>query len=669
VQSADGTFTLEDVPAGTWSVTVTAKGYQPARTSGVTVEEGGTADGVEVLITRGTTLKGRVSDATTGAGVANATVSTASAGSAAGRGPAPAAASDGDVTTDTDGNFEMEGVPTGKQLLHVSHPDYTDATQSVQVTDDGATVEVKLTAGGVLLGSVASDTGQPVPSANVTLVQAGAGGAGFGGGAVNQTNVTDAAGGFRFDHLASGRYTAEAALGSHTSAPSEVVLQAGQLPQTVALQLQLGITVQGTVSGLPATAINGTTVTAAGADSYFQSTRVGSDGHFEFDNVPAGVATLRGTATDPTGSTRSVTKQITTTADQPVITVDLVFDQGFTLSGRVSQAGQPISGAMVVANLQGGGGRQASATTDDGGSYQLTGLQAGTYTVSAMSAQAGASQRQTVEVSSDQTLDITFPSATVAGKVVDVDSSMPLANATVAIRSQDPGAAGGAGQRPATTDSTGQFSFSGLDDATYTLSTSKPDYQLDTRDAVASDQSSDALVVALKRSAGIGIKVMDGLAGVPLSSVTVRVLDPQSAPVFGPASIALDGNGQGEIPSLAPGTYTIIAAGAGYAPVRLDGVAVPSSMVTISLTPGGTLLIQAGPKTLAPGTATGTIATAAGQPALLSLFNMVGRIALSEPNLQLRNVPAGSYVLSLPAVEVSQAFVVNEGGSTIVQLP
>ena len=48
---------------------------------------------------------------------------------------------------------------------------------------------------------------------------------------------------------------------------------------------------------------------------------------------------------------------------------------------------------------------------------------------------------------------------------------------------------------------------------------------------------------------------------------------------------------------------------------------------------------------------------------------MVGRIALSEPNLQLRNVPAGSYVLSLPAVEVSQAFVVNEGGSTIVQLP
>ena len=124
------------------------------------------------------------------------------------------------MTTDADGNFELDGVATGKQMLHVSQPDYTDATQAVQVGDDGATVEVKMTAGGVLLGSVASQTGQPVASANVTLSQAGAGGFGFGGGAGGQTNVTDPTGQFRFDHLASGRYTVEAALGSNTSAPS-----------------------------------------------------------------------------------------------------------------------------------------------------------------------------------------------------------------------------------------------------------------------------------------------------------------------------------------------------------------------------------------------------------------------------------------------------------------
>ena len=134
-------------------------------------------------------------------------------------------------------------------------------------------------------------------------------------------------------------------------------------------------------------------------------------------------------------------------------------------------------------------------------------------------------------------------------------------------------------------------------------------------------------------------------------------------------SVSLDTSGQGEIPSLPPGTYSVIAGSSGYAPVRLDGVTVPSASVMIFLTPGGTILIQAGPKTLAQGTATGTITSAAGQPALLSLFNLQGRFAISEPDLQLHNVPPGSYVLSLPTVEVSQPFTVGEGGATIVQLP
>ncbi|MBZ5589249.1 MAG: carboxypeptidase regulatory-like domain-containing protein [Acidobacteriia bacterium] len=669
VESGDGTFALDDVPAGTWSVVVTAKGYQPGRTAGVEVAEGETDDGVEVRLAAGTTVKGHVVDGTSGAPVVNASVSIDSAGAARGRGPIPAEMRSGDITTDADGRFEIEGVATGKQPLHVTHPDYADATQIVQVADEGAVVEVRMTQGGVLAGTVASDTGQPVPGANVALNQAGSGGFGFGGGAGAQMNVTDTAGQFRFDHLGAGRYTVTASLGSHTSSPVEVVLQAGQSQQDLVLQLQVGVTIQGTVSGLPTTMVTGMTVGANGPDSYVQSMRLGADGAFEFDNVPLGVVTLRGTATDPTGSTRSTTKQVTTSADQPVLTVELAFDTGFSLSGRVTQAGQPVGGAMVFASLQGGGGRQASATTDDDGSYRLNDLQEGTYAVNAMSAQAGASRRQTVALDSDQTLDIVFPSAKIAGQVVDADSKMPLANASVTIRPQDPNATGGVGQRPATTDTSGQFSFTGLDEATYTLSTSRADYQVDTRDTTATAQGTDGLVTALKRAAGIGVKVQDGLSGVPLPSVMVRVFDGQGTPVFGPTSVSLDTSGQGEIPSLPPGTYSVIAGSSGYAPVRLDGVTVPSASVMIFLTPGGTILIQAGPKTLAQGTATGTITSAAGQPALLSLFNLQGRFAISEPDLQLHNVPPGSYVLSLPTVEVSQPFAVGEGGATTVQLP
>jgi len=184
----------------------------------------------------------------------------------------------------------------------------------------------------------------------------------------------------------------------------------------------------------------------------------------------------------------------------------------------------------------------------------------------------------------------------------------------------------------------------------------------------ATDSGGDALVIELSRAAGIPIKVVDGLAGVPLAGANVRVFTSSGAGVFGPAPITLDGNGQGEIPGLPPGTYTVVASASGYAAVRLDGINVPSSTVMVALVPGGTVVFQAGPKTLASGTATGTITTPAGQPATLSLMNIQGAFAISEPILQLRNVPPGSYVLTMPALSVAQSFIVGTGGTSTVTL-
>jgi protocatechuate 3,4-dioxygenase beta subunit len=674
VHSEEGAFTLDDVPAGTWSVAVTADGYQPAHTGGVVVEEGGVADGVEVKVTKGVVVKGHVTDASSGAPVANATVTFAQSGTPSGPPLLPGEAGGSELTTDADGRFEADGLAPGTHTVRVTHPDYTDASKSVEVAADGAAVEIQMSQGASIGGAVTSATGQPVVGADVVLAQAGGGGmrlGGLGGPGDGQPAVTDSAGRFSFDHLSAGRYTLTASLRSATSTPLDVVLQAGQSQDNLVLQLVVGSTIQGTVSGLPPEMLAGTTVAANGAEAYFQSTRVGADATFEFDNVPAGVVTLRGTATDASGSTRSVTKQVTASDDVPVLATQLVFDQGYTLSGTVTQGGQAVPAAMVFATLQGGGGRQASARTDDGGSYTLAGMQEGTYIVSAVSGLTGglASKRTTIAVTSDQTLDIAFPSGKIAGQVVDADSKTPLPDATVTVAAQDPNATGGVGMRPATTDSNGQFSFSNLDEGSYTLTASKPDYQLAQRSVSAADEGTDGLVVELSRGAGIAIQVLDGTYGVPLHAVMVRVLDGQGSPVYGPASIALDSNGQGEIPSLPPGGYTVIADASGYAASRRDGVVVPSPAVTIPLTPGGTVLVQAGAKTLDAGTASGTLTTAAGQPALLSLFNIQGRIAISEPNLTLPNLAPGAYVLSLPSAGVSKSFVVNEGSATTVQLP
>ena len=70
----DGAFVLEDVPAGRWSVEAFAAGYQSGSASGVEVGEGEAAEGVEIRLSRGGVVSGRVLESRTGRPVLDATV-------------------------------------------------------------------------------------------------------------------------------------------------------------------------------------------------------------------------------------------------------------------------------------------------------------------------------------------------------------------------------------------------------------------------------------------------------------------------------------------------------------------------------------------------------------------------------------------------------------------
>ncbi len=682
-QTEDGAFAIEDVPAGTWTVVLDAKGYQTARVASLAVDEGGTKDGVEVRATPGAVLKGRVSDAKTGRPVANASVSWEPAG-AGGGGPGgmfgrggPLGLDGGDeTTTDAEGAFTVEGIAPGRVKVTAKSPDYAEGSDVADVKEAGGAVEIKLASGGSVAGVVVSGN-QPVSGASVSL--AGAGEAGFGrilGG--GQTTTSDAAGRFVFDHLVAGRYSASAGLNGKSSNLSEVVLQTGDTRNDLVLSLSAGSTVQGIVSGLPDGWKSQTTVIATGVESFFATTKVGADGSFQVTGVPAGPVTLRAQAGDGMGTSRSATKQVTAADDVPLLQTEIVFDVGFTLSGRVTRASQPLANAMVVANLQGGGGRQATARTDESGAYALQGLQEGSYAVSATAdplTGGGASMvRQTVSLTGDQSLDLTFPTAKVAGLVTDADTKQPLADVTVSLSA--PPAANGSGgvQRMTQTDSTGRFQFMDIAPQAYTLNTSKPDYQYDKRAITAADDgSTENLAVELARGQGIEIQARDGLAGVPMRSVSVRVLDGSKATVY-TGAISLDSNGMGEITSLKPGGYSLFVNASGYATVYLAGVSVPSRALPVTLTPGGSADISVGPKSFVNGILRGTLRTAAGMPYPYTLFNTDGRLAITADATgqtgfrRLTNLAPGSYVLALDGGG-GTTFTVAEGGITPVKLP
>jgi hypothetical protein len=670
IHSEDGSFVLEDVPPGTWEVVAQAEGYQTAHVGGIAIEEGGTREGVELRLTRGSSIQGRIVDSSSGAPVLDASVTLVRPLGGGGPGGGPGAAAlallsgDADSRSDADGRFVIGGLAPGSYTVMARHPDYADSSALVEVKDGPAAVDLRLTAGGRVGGIVLSETNAPLAGAAVTLASGAAGGGGFGRGGFGggQSTVTDEGGRFRFTHLAAGRYTVEASLRGHQAPPVELILQAGEALENLTLSLASGARIRGVVSGLPSALQGGVVVAATGPAGYGASTRAGADGTFELTGAPVGPINLRATAGEPGGATRSATAQTIVAEGQDQAQVEIVFDIGFALSGTVTRNGQPVDVAMVMAALQGGGGRNASARTNAAGSYRLEGLAQGTYDVTVVPPGGGRPQRQTVTVADDTTLDVTIPTARLGGLVVEAGSRQPLADASVQIAAKDAAVPFGRG---ATSDSNGRFSLDDLDFIPYLLTVRKPGFEFQTREVSPTDGGED-LVFELVRGDSIGIEVRDLAFGVPVHAAQVRAVDAQGAVAFA-GNVTLDSEGRGQIPSLKAGAYAVGVYAAGYAPALL-AASVPAPRIVIALAPGGTLEIHAGPNTLARGTARAQIVTADGQPYPFSFFSSDGRLSLSTPVRRVENLAAGRYLLQIEGGQ-PKPFEIQQRAVTVLALP
>lgn len=665
VESEDGSFLLEDVPPGTWQVSVKAKGYQAGRVGSVVVEEGSLREGVEVKLARGAALSGRVTDARSGRAIPGASVSKQTSGEGDARLPIPALTEEGEITTDADGRFTIEGVAPGTYKLTATHPDYAEESQTVEVTDRGGNAEIRLSTGGVIAGVVVSDARRPVADVDVSFVTTGEGSLGrmLGGG---PQVSTDASGRFRFDHLAAGRYTVVAQKRGSNSSPVDVVLQAGEAREDVTLTVSSGATIAGVVRGLAPEELAGVTVTA-GSEAWGDRARTDSSGSFRIEGAPAGRVRLQATAGDFRSGTKTASAEVSVPEGGGEVPAEIVFESRATLSGQVTRASAPVADAVVLANRR-GGGRSGTGRTDENGSYRIEGLEDGTYNLVVAPGMSGSfgPKSDTVEVSGDTTHDVLIPTARLTGTVVESGSRRPLADASVELE-----AAGGAPAGPmrfgASTDSNGRFTLNDLEPKSYTLTARKAGFEFEQRNVVPSEDGEDVLV-ELKRGEGIGIEVKDGLYGVPLRSVLVRATDGSRSTVFS-GTVPLDSDGRGEVPSLKPGRYTLFVDASGYAPRTIEGVAAPQPLVAILLTPGGSVDVLVGPETRALPNARGRFVAASGAPYALNAYSVEGWIPLAGTSQRhLPNVAPGAYTFAVEG-GAAKAVTVTEGGRSVVELP
>lgn len=657
VESPDGRFALEEVPAGKWQVVVTAKGYQVGRAAGVVVEEATTTDGVEVRVAPGSVLRGVVKDARSRRGVPDARVRVRGETGDGGSSQGP-----GGLFTDVEGRFEAEGLAPGKVTVTAEHADYTARTESAVLAEGGSSVEIALSRGSGLGGVVLSETRQPVAGASVSLEGGAARGGGFGGG---DETTTDGAGRFRFDHLSPARYTLRASVPGQSSEPAEAVVVEGEAVPDVTLVLSGGATLRGSVSGLPETLRGAVNVSANGPRDYWATVRTGPDGRFELSGVPAGQISVRAGAGDlASGTMRSANASVSIAEGQTEAEVEIVFEGDGALSGRVTRGGKPVADARIVAGAA-RTGRSASGRTDETGAYRIEGITPGEYEVWVQADAYGRAGNvsRTVSIDGEARLDVELPVASLFGIVVDASTKQPLAEVRVAASLE-----GGAEGRPgaATSDSNGRFFVEELEEASYTLSLRRSGYQDAKSSARASEGGGDAGTIEMTRGDGLEVRVRDGIYGIPLRSALVRVKDGRGD-VGSSTWLTLDGDGKGEIAFLRPGTYTIVVAGSRYAPRVFENVGVPGPPLQVTLTPGGTLELKYGPLALAKGFA--TVLDALGRPYAFRAYGPEGRITLTAAGYAtIEGLAPGSYTLSVEGME-PKAFSVVEGGKALVELP
>lgn len=203
---ADGTFAFPTVAAGTWRLTATHADHGPATSAPLTVDGTNAKNNVELTLTAGGTVKGKVVDKE-GKPVASAEIRVIARGHVDWRARRQA-------LTGGDGTFAVTGLPLRAMDVVASHDSGASAIASADLAAKPE-VEVALTleVTGVIAGTVVDKKGQPIGDAQVIAEPVLSGNttdrAAWSVRGIQET-VTDQAGAFKLTGMPDGSYRVRA---------------------------------------------------------------------------------------------------------------------------------------------------------------------------------------------------------------------------------------------------------------------------------------------------------------------------------------------------------------------------------------------------------------------------------------------------------------------------
>ncbi len=368
----DGRYRITGLPKGRTRVVASARGYADGRSREVSIAPREVASEIDVILTAGTVLVGRVSDQH-GVPVVGARVSaTLDSG-------APL-----DGFTDAAGDYRL-GPIAGRVDVLVTSYGHGDARRSLELepTADPRAAERRedftlVVADAVLAGTLDDANGTPVAAAHIEVVV----GAGEGRFAVAAPDGT-----FALELLPAGPLRVRISHPDYPPFETEVIASSGGR-EKVRIRIPIGAAVEGAIldaaSGAPLTGI---TITGAGPGGAISEASSDSAGRWKLGPLVPGRWKVTATLAGYLSTTLEIdVAGARAPGETSVRDVRLELLRGALVGGTIrDRRGQRMAGAAVTIQRADGRGTPVDATTDSAGEFRARDCPTGELVVTATS--------------------------------------------------------------------------------------------------------------------------------------------------------------------------------------------------------------------------------------------------------------------------------------------
>ncbi|MBD7965920.1 carboxypeptidase regulatory-like domain-containing protein [Fictibacillus norfolkensis] len=547
----NGQFVVDSLAPDAYIVTFLVEGHG-TRTIGVYVE----SDAVTTVNVSLRRLVGVLTGVITGGGspIIGATVDVVLNGSVVSK-----------TVTDENGNYTINGLAPDRYTVIIGADNYSAATIGAQIIDNETTIlnAELLSLFGTFSGSVRDNVGNPIAGAVVLARSADS-------DVLISRVVTDSAGSYTIGKLSPGSYILSTNFNDFQTGISGGIISAGSTSIVNFVLFPNPASILGTVvdnSGQPIVGASIQIQLMDGNGSIISTTFTDLDGTFIVEDLPPATYNINVSAENFQSASASI--KLTPGVVSPV-TISLVPNPGL-VTGMITESvsGLPIAGATVnVTNVL---GKLIDTTlTNSDGSFNSVGLPPNFYTLTVI---ADGYQTTTVGtlIPAGLTQKVDIAMTPNPGSITGTVSPL-VTDAMVQLYTMDNQFINATAVNPE-----GVFLFQNLAPGNYIVKASAMNYAVGFVGAIVESDQATSISISLNPNPG---SVSGGIVsdlGVPLSNVTILLLDSNETPI---GNGTTDQNGNYTIGNIPVGSYGIVIRALGFASATGNVAISPGQNIT-----------------------------------------------------------------------------------------